>query len=78
MKNARTTPKPEQLASGEPPAQADQLDTPAQAATWLGLTVRAFMANVRKRKIPAVRINERVIRFHRPTVLAALQKGGAR
>ena len=56
----------------------DRLDTGKDCAAWLGLGYRAFMANVRKRKIPAVRINERVLRFHRPSVLAALQKmGGA-
>jgi hypothetical protein len=55
----------------------DQLDTPKDCAAWLGLGYRAFLANVRQRKIPAVRINNRVLRFHRPSVLAALQKGGA-
>ena len=75
MNNAQTKPEAGATCSGD---TTDALDTPTQAAAWLGLTYRAFMANVRKRKIPAVRINERVIRFHRPTVLAALQKGGVR
>jgi hypothetical protein len=56
----------------------DTLRTPADAAKWIGFTEEALLANARRGRIPAVRINARVIRFHLPTVLAALQKGGPR
>ena len=55
----------------EPPhaVELDSLSTPEQAAKWLGLTQRVLLANVRRKKIPAVRINDRVIRFHPRTIL---------
>lgn len=55
-------------------ANLDVLRTPPEAAQYLRMAERTLMANVRKRKIPAVRINSRVLRFHLPSVLAALQK----
>lgn len=56
----------------------EKLRTPEETADWLGLAERTLLANVRRKRIPCVRINNRVIRFHWPSVLAALQKGGAR
>ena len=56
------------------PLDADALDTPAQMAGFLRIAERTLLANTRAGKIPAVRINKRVLRFHRPTVLAALSK----
>ena len=41
------------------------------AARWLGLSRRVLLSNIRRKKIPAVRINDRVIRIHPRTVLAA-------
>jgi hypothetical protein len=51
--------------------ELDQLLTPCEAAQWLGLSQRVLLANVRRKKIPAVRINDRVIRFHPRTILQA-------
>ncbi len=52
----------------------DTLLTPDQAAKWLGIAERTLLANARRRRIPCVRVNARVLRFHLPSVLAALQK----
>ena len=52
----------------------DALDTPAQMAGFLSIAERTLLQNVRAGNIPCVRINKRVLRFHRPTVIAALQK----
>ena len=54
----------------------DALLTPAQTAAKMRIGERALLANVRRRKIPVVEINPRVYRFHWPSVLAALQRGG--
>jgi excisionase family DNA binding protein len=59
-------------------AEQSALLTPKQAAEWLGIAERTLLANARRRRIPAVRLNARVLRFHLPSVLAALQKGGVR
>lgn len=55
--------------------EADKLRLPVETAEWLGIAERTLLANVRRGKIPVVRINDRVLRFHWPTVLASLQKG---
>lgn len=52
----------------------DDLLLPVEAAKRAKMELRPFMANVRKRKIPCIRINARVFRFHWPSVLEALQK----
>ena len=57
-------------------AELNALVTPQQAAKWLGIAERTLLANARRRRIPVVRLNARLIRFHLPSVLAALQKGG--
>ena len=54
--------------------EADTLDTAESAARWLHITPRTLIENARRGKIPCVRINSRVLRFHRATVLAALSK----
>lgn len=51
---------------------ADPLDTPAQMAGFLQIAERTLIQNARAGKIPCVRLNKRVIRFHRGTVLASL------
>ena len=52
----------------------DAMLTPTDAAAWLGIAERTLLANARLKKIPCVRINERVLRFHPRSILAA--KGG--
>lgn len=52
----------------------DDLDGlyPAEpTARWMHISVPTLMALARKRKIPAVRFNQRLIRFHPRTILAA-------
>jgi hypothetical protein len=49
----------------------DELLTPGEAALWLGLSQRVLLANARRKKIPCVRINDRVLRFHPRTILQA-------
>lgn len=52
----------------------EALQTPEQTAKWLGINKRTLMVNARLGKIPCVRINERLFRFHLPTILAKLQQ----
>lgn len=59
-----------------PQNDRDALLSPAETATRMKIGERTLLANVRRRKIPVVRVNARVLRFHWPSVLAALQKGG--
>jgi hypothetical protein len=49
----------------------DALLDPFEAAQWLGIRERTILDNVRRKKIPVVRINERVLRFHPRSILAA-------
>jgi hypothetical protein len=49
----------------------DALLTPTAAAVWLQMAERTLLQNARLKKIPCVRINERVLRFHPRTILAA-------
>jgi hypothetical protein len=53
----------------------DALLTPADAASWLHIAERTLLDNARRKKIPVVRINDRVLRFHPRSILAA--KGAA-
>lgn len=55
-------------------AQATSLDldrmcTAEEIAAWLGLSRRTVLELARQHKIPCVRFNERVIRFHPRTIL---------
>jgi hypothetical protein len=50
----------------------EPLTTP-ECARWLKLDVRSFLAKVREGKIPAMKLNERVFRFHPRSVLEALR-----
>ncbi len=49
----------------------DQLLTPQKAASWLSMSERTLLLNARLKRIPVVRINERVLRFHPRSILAA-------
>jgi hypothetical protein len=49
----------------------DALLTPFEAAQWLGIRERTLLDNVRRKRIPCVRVNDRVLRFHPRTILAA-------
>jgi hypothetical protein len=49
----------------------DALLEPAPAAAWLRMAERTLLANARAGKIPCVRINDRVLRFHPRSILAA-------
>ena len=49
----------------------DALLTPEAAARWLNMAERTLLSNARRKKIPCVRINDRVLRFHPRTILAA-------
>jgi len=51
--------------------ELDQLLTPTEAAAWLGMSTRVLLANARRKRIPSIHINERVIRFHPRTILQA-------
>lgn len=64
---------PQQLGKNE--FDLDDLLTPAAAAQWLHIAVRTLLDNARRKKIPCVRINNRVLRFHPRSILAA--KGSA-
>jgi hypothetical protein len=66
--------KHKEQAGHRPAVDLDALLSPAEASRWLGLSRRVLMANVRRKKIPAIRINDRVFRFHPRTILAG---GGA-
>lgn len=73
MKTQTDTPTETTELKPNAPEQ-DALLTPEQCSSWLGIAERTLLSNVRRKRIPAVRINARVIRFHKATVLAALQK----
>jgi hypothetical protein len=55
----------------------DALLEPAPAAAWLRMAERTLLANARAGKIPCVRINDRVLRFHPRSILAATLQGKA-
>jgi hypothetical protein len=54
----------------------DALLTPAAAAVWLHIAERTLLDNARRKKIPVIRINARLLRFHPRSVLAFASKGG--
>jgi hypothetical protein len=49
----------------------DALLTPSAAARWLNIAERTLLENARRKKIPVVRINNRVLRFHPRSILAS-------
>jgi predicted site-specific integrase-resolvase len=51
----------------------DSLHKPETTARWLGVSKRTLLRGARKGKIPVVRLNERTLRFHPRSILAALQ-----
>lgn len=50
----------------------DDMLTLEEAASWLMITKRTLIANIHRKRIPAVKINERVWRIHPRTVLDQL------
>jgi hypothetical protein len=54
----------------------DALLEPAPAAAWLRMAERTLLANARAGKIPVVKINDRVLRFHPRSILAATTSRG--
>jgi hypothetical protein len=74
-KSATTKTKLEQTVSEKQtiPVDLDRILSPQETADWMGCELRALLANVRKRRIPVMRINQRVFRFHPRSILAALQ-----
>jgi hypothetical protein len=55
---------------------SSEMLTPEQMAQWLGVSKRTILDACAGRRpvIPCVRLNERVVRFHKPTVLLAWAK----
>ena len=50
----------------------DALMTPEECAAWLKIEKRTLIAkNARRNRIPVVKINQRVFRFHPRSILAA-------
>jgi hypothetical protein len=56
----------------KPDFDLDRLLTPAEGAVWLGMKRRTLIRNIKLRRIPAIKINERVVRIHPRSVLAAI------
>ena len=54
----------------------DSILTPKKCSQWLGITERTLLKNARSGKIPVIRLNERVLRFHPRTILAAKSANG--
>lgn len=52
----------------------NKLHNAAGLAHSLGTSKRCVLEAVKRGRIPCVRINDRVLRFHLPTVLEALSK----
>ena len=50
----------------------DELLTPEECALWLKMEEDTLLENVRMGRIPVVKINSRVLRFHPRTVLLGL------
>lgn len=55
------------------PVDLDALMTVEEAAKWLQLHPRILLQNIRLKRIPAMRVNARVIRLHPRSVLAAIK-----
>lgn len=54
------------------PSSLDEILTLEECASWLALTTRDLKEKVRAGRIPAIRLNQRVFRFHPRTVLLKL------
>lgn len=57
------------------PIDLDGLYDARELAPWIRLTARVILEQARLNRIPAVRINQRVLRFHPRSILLA--RGGA-
>jgi len=57
-----------------PPQNLDAILEPNDFAGMLGISRRSLIELTRKKRIPAIRVNSRVFRYHPRTVLAALSK----
>ncbi len=58
--------------------QDDRLQKPEELAAAMGTSKRVILEAVKRGRIPVCRINDRVLRFHLPTVMEALTHGGSR
>ena len=65
-------PAPPPLAGKKIPQSLDEILTLEECAAWLLLKPRDLLAKVRAGRIPAIRLNQRVLRFHPRTVLLKL------
>jgi hypothetical protein len=66
------------LTSNTESIDLDALLDPPQCAGWMRIEERTLLENARKGRIPVIRINKRVLRFHPRSIIEARQKGGAR
>lgn len=60
------------------PVDLDQLMTLDELAAWLKLSSPTVTKNTQAGKIPCIRINRKIVRYHPRTVLDALHKRGKR
>ncbi len=60
------------LAGKRIPASLDEILTLEECAAWLVLRPRDLLDKVRAGRIPAIKLNKRVLRFHPRTVLLKL------
>lgn len=67
-----TVPAAPALAGKKIPHSLDEILTLEECAAWLLLKPRDLLAKVRAGRIPAIRLNQRVLRFHPRTVLLRL------
>lgn len=56
-------------ASPRPSIDLDALYDPTTTARWMGIARRTLMDNVRLGKVPVVKVNGRLLRFHPRTIL---------
>ncbi len=63
---------PASLARKRIPENLDEILTLEECAAWLVLKPRDLLEKVRAGRIPAIRLNKRVLRFHPRTVLMKL------
>ena len=63
---------PPPLAGKKILGSLDEILTLEECATWLVLKPRDLLDKVRAGRIPAIRLNKRVLRFHPRTVLLKL------
>ncbi len=61
-----------QIAEKKVPRSLDEILTLEECASWLALKPRDLKEKVRAGRIPAIRLNQRVLRFHPRTVLLKL------